>query len=730
MPYNASSVENRIYKFWEKNGFFQPDFSKRKRPFSIIMPPPNANASLHIGHAVFITIEDILTRFFRMQGRPTLWLPGFDHAGFETWYVFQKNIESQKRDIFKENPEKIYNEISEFTQKNRDLCRLQLKKIGASADWSREKFTLDKDIVKIVYQTFKKLYKEGLVYRGRRIINWCPHHKTSLSDLEVVYKEEKGWLWYIKYPVKQATRDKRQETSDKRQATNYITVATTRPETMLGDVAVAVHPKDKRYRSLIGQKVILPILNREITIVADEEVDMDFGTGAVKVTPAHDPLDFEIAQRNNLGFLRVIGLDGKMTKEAGHDFEGLNVKEARREILLKLKELGLLDRKEIYKHSVACCYKCRNPIEPQLSKQWFIKIEPLAKEAILAIQKNKIRFYPSYQKNIILNWLSNIKDWNISRQIVWGIKIPVWYCKSKRSSECKEQNGIIISETPPKKCPHCKGEDLIPETDVFDTWFSSAQWPFATLMTSFHGKDFKKFYPTSVMETGYDILFFWVARMIMIGLYITQKIPFFDVYLHGLVRDKDRQKMSKSKGNVIDPLGVVQDYGADALRMALVFGTGVGRDIIISEYKIKSQRNFANKIFNAGLFVLTNLGENFNPQKIKPQFTKKDKSILSEAQRVKKELKKDIENYKFHEAAKKIYHFFWHQFCDKTIEDCKKRIYKAKNEKEKETPRLVLWTVLYESLKMLHPFMPFITEDIYQRLPSKPKKALIIEEWQ
>ncbi|MDD3735339.1 MAG: valine--tRNA ligase [Candidatus Pacebacteria bacterium] len=724
MPYDHSNVEGRIYEFWEKNGYFKPDFSKKGKPFSIIMPPPNANAPLHIGHAVFITIEDILIRFFRMQKRPVLWLPGFDHAGFETWYVFQKKIEKEGRDIFQENPQKIYDEIFKFTQKNRDISREQLKKVGASADWSREKFTLDKDIIEIVYQTFEKFYRDGLIYRGKRIINWCPYHKTSLSDLEVVYKEEEGWLWYIKYPFKQTIKTKNGQKID------HITVATTRPETMLGDRAVAVNPKDKRYKDFIGQKVILPILDREIPVIGDEAVDINFGTGAVKITPAHDPLDFEIAQRNNLGAIQVIGFDGKMTKEAGSDFEGLAVKEVRREIILKLKQLGLLEKKEIYKHSIGHCYKCNSIIQPQLSDQWFIKMEPLAKKAIEVIKKNKIKFYPAYQKNILLNWLSNIKDWNISRQIIWGIRIPVWYCQKQGSALCRKKNGIIISNKKPKECPYCKSKDLIAETDVFDTWFSSAQWPFATLMTSSQGgADFKKFYPTSVMETAYDILFFWVARMIMVDIYITGEIPFFDVYLHGLVRDKDRQKMSKSKGNVIDPLGVVDQYGADALRMALVFGTGVGRDIIISEEKIKSQRNFTNKIFNAGNFVLMNLGDNFDPKKINPKLTKEDKLILDKTKKVKAELKKDIKNYKFHEAAQKIYQFFWHQFCDKTIEDCKKRIYRAQNENEKDTPRFVLWTVLYESLKMLHPFMPFITEDIYQKLPSKPKDALIIEEW-
>ena len=707
--YNPQRTEKKIYSFWEKNGFFKPERllrlskkSLKRKPFSILMPPPNANGPLHIGHAVFVTIEDVLTRFWRMHQRPTLWLPGFDHAGFETQVVFDK---SQPKDAKKATPEELFQSIWKFTQKNRKICRQQLKILGASADWSREKFTLDKDIIKIVYETFKKLYKDKLLYRGKRIINWCPYHKTSLSDLEVKHKKIQGQIWYIKYPIKKSSK--------------YIVVATTRPETMLGDTAVAVHPQDKRYKSLIGKMVILPLVNREIPIIADNTVDRRFGTGAVKVTPAHDPTDFEIAKRQNLPAIEVIGKDGKIKFD--NKFRGLTIEEARESIVETLKKQNLLEKEESYQHTIDTCYKCQTPIEHLISFQWFIKIQPLAKKAIEVVKKDKVKFYPKRHKKIFLNWMRNIYDWNISRQIVWGVRIPVYYCQG-----CQN---VIISEKSPKECPKCKSKKFIPEKDVFDTWFSSGQWSFAALGFP-RKRDFKIFYPTSVMETGWDILFFWVARMIMLSLYRTGEIPFYDVVLHGLVRDKDRQKMSKSKGNVIDPLAVVSDYGADALRMALIFGTSTGSDIIISEDKVRGQRNFTNKIWNASRFIFMNLGENFNPQKIKRKLTQEDKWIFSELKKTEKEITYSIKSYNFYRAAEDIYHFFWHKFCDKTIENCKRRIHKAKLEKEKETPRWVLWQVLYRSLKLLHPFLPFITEEIYQKLPSKPKEALIIEEWE
>ncbi|MDD5551705.1 MAG: valine--tRNA ligase [Candidatus Pacebacteria bacterium] len=719
--YKPQKIEKKIYSFWEKNSFFKPNSTSKKKPWSCIMPPPNANAPLHVGHAVFVTVEDILARFYRMQQRPTLWLPGFDHAGFETQYVYEK----KKGGVFSKNREEVYKNIWDYTQKNKKVAREQVKSLGASADWSREKFTLDPDVIENVYDTFKKLYKDGLIYRGERIINWCPKDKTSLSDLEVNYQNQKGKLWHIKYFI----FDKNEVKPGK---LKYITVATVRPETMFGDTAIAVNPNDKRYKKVVGKTAILPLVGRKIPIIADTKVDMEFGTGAVKVTPAHDPLDFEIAERHKLQKINVISekttifLSGDFPEKIKESFNGLKTYEAREKIIEKLKSQEFIEKEEEYKHKISVCYKCKTPVEPLISKQWFVRVEPLAKKSIKLVKDGKINFYPEYYKKIFLHWMVNIHDWNISRQIVWGIRIPIWYCKNK----VKNCNEIIVSNKKPQKCPRCNGDNLIPENDVFDTWFSSGQWPFVALGYP-KSKDFKTFYPTSVMETGWDILFFWVARMIMLGTYVTGKIPFCDVILHGLVRDKDRQKMSKSKGNTIDPLAVVSEHGADALRMAVIFGNTTGKDTIISEEKVIGQRNFTNKIWNASRFVLTQLNKDFKPQKVKPKYTKKDKWILEEVKKTKKKVTKYIETYKIHQAANEIYHFFWHKFCDKTIEDCKKRIVNTNNnDDDRNTAKLILWKTLYESLKILHPFTPFITEEIYQKLPSKPKKALIIENWQ
>lgn len=699
--YKPRNIESKIYKMWEERRYFSPSNNSSKRPFVIIMPPPNANGSLHIGHAVFVTLQDIMIRYHRMRGDKTLWLPGADHAGFETQVVYDKKLEREGRSRFKIPRERLYREMLEFTLKNKKIMENQLRKLGASCDWSREKFTLDEDIVEIVYQTFEQLKKDGLLYRGERIVNWCTRHQTSLSDVEIKYIERTDPLYYIKY--------------------GPLELATVRLETKFGDTAVAVNPKDKRYQKYIGKEIEIDTLiaKTKIKVIADAAVDMEFGTGVVKVTPAHDLTDFEIWQRHKSEIPKpkqVIDKYGRLNELTG-PYKGLKVLEARRKISEDMTKRGFLDPAKTdhnYKHNVAVCYKCGSVIEPMLLKnQWFIKTTERPKSgklslrdmAVEAVRKGKIRFFPNHYKKIFFHWMKNLRDWNISRQIPWGIKIP--------------EDGT---------------------EDVFDTWFSSAQWPFATLLTStgprlksknqksrlsWTTKDFETFYPTSVMETGWDILFFWVARMIMLGIYRTGKIPFRNVVLHGLVRDKDRQKMSKSKGNVIDPLGVIEDYGADALRMALIFGTSTGADIIISDEKIRGQRNFANKIWNASRFVLMNIGKNFDLVKVKPKLTQKDKWILEELKTTKKKIKKYIENYKFYLAAKEVYYFFWHKFCDKTIEDCKKRI----NKEPEETAKWVLWTVLYNSLKLLHPFMPFVTEEIYQRLPQKPKKALIIEDW-
>jgi len=745
--YQFKENDSKIYQMWEKNGYFKPVFKKKGGKFCIIMPPPNANNPLHIGHAVFVTLEDILIRYNRMRGKTTLWLPGADHAGFETQVVFEKNLEKQGKSRFQFPKDVLYKMIWNYTQKNKIIMEDQLRKLGASCDWSRKKFTLDPDIIKVVNFTFKNLLEDGLVYRGKRMVNWCCHHQTSLSDLEVLKKEEKTKLVYIKYPIKDSKK--------------FIVVATTRPETMLGDTAVAVNPKDKRYQELLKKKVKieLPLTKRIIPLIADKAVDPEFGTGAVKVTPAHDFTDFEIGQRHNLETIQVIEKNGKMTKEAGPDYFGLKVKQAKEKVIEDLRNLNLIEKEEDYSHFIPLCYKCKNLIEPLVSDQWFIKIAPLAQKAVTAVKEKKVKFVSKHFEKIFFHWMKNIKDWNISRQIVWGIKIPVWYCQERKTKKCQLKEGIIFSEEKLKKCPYCQSEKLKEETDTFDTWFSSGQWPFATLLMSGRSKsktseaislgccgagknkkskipwttkDFEEFYPTSVMETGWDILFFWVARMLMLGIYIVGKEPFKYVYLHGLVCDEARQKMSKSKGNVIDPLGLIEIYGADALRMALIFGSNLEKDIIISENKVAAQQKFITKIWNAARFIFQNLEKDFNPKKIKRknlQLTKNDKWILKELKTTIRKITKDIDNFKFHLAGKEIYHFFWHKFCDKTIEDTKNRLFSESSFKEKQTAKFILYNVLLNSLKLLHPFCPFITEAIYQKLPFKAKKALIIENW-
>ncbi len=723
--YDPKKVEDKIYKLWEDSGFFDPDNlpdlengKKRTKPYCIIMPPPNANEALHLGHALMTTLEDILIRYRRLRGDITLWLPGADHAGFETQVVFERRLEKEGKNRWQFDRETLYKMIWDYVEENKNVAQDQLKRLGASCDWSRKKFTLDPDIIKIVYQAFEKLYKDGLVYRGSRIINWCPKHQTGLSDLEVKYEDREDKLWYIRYPLV-GKPDK------------FVEVATTRPETMLGDTAVAVNPEDERYKNLVGQKVLLPLANREILIVADDAVELEFGTGVVKVTPAHDTTDFEIGQRHNLETISVIGQDDKMTAVAGAPYAGLKIAEARKKIVEDLQTQGFLTKEENYRHSVGVCYKCGRVIEPLVSEQWFVKIKPLAERAIAAVKNGTVKFVSEKYEKIFQHWMANIRDWNISRQIVWGIRLPIWYCVAspKLSAEGgnKEKSCWVVSDGQPEKCSKCGATEFIAETDTFDTWFSSGQWPFATLQTTRAG-DFEKFYPTAVMETGWDILFFWVARMIMMGYYVTGQEPFKQVYLHGLIRDKDKRKMSKSKGNVVNPLAVVDENGADALRMALVFNAASDSDLPFGEDKVVAQKRFANKIWNAARFSLSNL-EDFDPVGIELNLTEVDKQILEELMQVAKKITKDLDNFDFHEAAQSAYHFFWHSFCDKCIEDIKKRIKEPASEKDKKTAQYVLWKVLLDSLKLLHPFMPFLTEEIYQQIPHRAKKALIVEEW-
>ena len=645
-PYDPKQVEDNIYKLWEDSGFFNPDNlpKRHKKPFTIIMPPSNANGNLHAGHALVMTIEDIMTRYKRMQGFKALWLPGLDHAGFETQVVYEKKLEKEGRSRFKMRPEELYEEILQFTLENKKNIEGQIKKMGASCDWSREKFTLDQDIVSTVYQTFEKLQKDKLVYRGKKIINWCPKHQTSLSDLETTDAEQADKLYYLKY--------------------GPFTIATARPETKFGDKYVVMHPTDKRYADYKqSQKLTLEWINGpiEATVIKDEAIDMEFGTGVMTITPWHDAVDFGIAERHNLDKEQIIDFNGRLLPIAG-EFAGLKILEAREKIIEKLQGKALVEKiEENYRHVVKKCYKCETVIEPQIQSQWFLKMAPLAKPVIKLIQTNKITFIPEHYKKISLHWLKNIIDWPLSRQIVWGIPIPAKICHSCQKNIIDIKDTITV-------CPKCSG-NLQKETDTFDTWFSSGQWPFATLKTTGKDssfakatadKDFKTFYPTDVVETAGEIIFFWVARMLMLGLYVTKKLPFKTVYLHGLVLDAKGQKMSKSKGNVINPLELTEKYGTDALRMALVVGNTPGTSLALDENRIKGYKNFANKIWNASKFVMISTGD-YDPKK-KPKLSAAQSKNLKELYKVAKETAKLMDSYKFYIAAEKLYHYFWHTF--------------------------------------------------------------------
>lgn len=696
--YDPKKYEKKIYKNWEVNGFFKPIIDNKQKPFTIIMPPPNANDNLHIGHARFVYIEDILTRYWRMKGRPTLWAPGADHAGIETQFVFEKKLAKEGKSRFDFDQETLYKMIWDYVSENRHNMEDQLRALGASCDWSKMKFTLDPDIIKIVYQTFKKLYDDDLIYRGERVVNYCTRCGTAFSQLEVDYEDREDKLYYLNYGT--------------------ITIATTRPETIFADVAVAVNPKDKRYKNLVGKIATVPLIDREVPIIADDAVELEFGTGALKITPAHDPTDFEIGQRHNLPLITIIDKTGRMIDVPKY-IAGLKPKEAREKTIEKLKKAGLLTKTEPLKHTVGVCYRCNNVIEPMLEDQWFIKVAPLAEAALEAIEDKKTKFAARKFEKVAMHWLTDLKDWNISRQIAWGIRIPAWYCP-----DCKEWT-ITDGETP-KSCNHCKGKKIIQDKDTFDTWFSSGQWPFALLKAN-NEADFKYFYPTSVMETSYDILFFWVIRMMMLGIYVTGETPFEDVLLHGLVRDKHGLKISKSKGNVINPLEMVEKYGSDALRMSLVWGSLVESDMSLSEDNIKGQKFFANKVWNASRFVMMNLTDyKIVPRgTIEGKLTKEDKEILKKLNQTIKNVSKTIENYKLNIAAESLYTFFWREFCDKYIENAKKRI--RDNEKTKLAAQYTLDIVLKDSLKLLHPFLPFVTEAIWDNLDHE--KALIVTEW-
>ena len=675
--YNHQKYEAEIYKKWEESESFTPKINQKKKPFTIIMPPPNANDPLHIGHARFIAIEDTLIRYHRMKEDPTLWLPGSDHAGIETQYVFEKKLKEKGQSRFDFDRDTLYKMIWDYVQNNTGVMESQLKKLGASCDWTRFKFTLDPEIVKIVYKTFKKLYDDGLIYRGERIVNYCPRCGTAYSQLEVNYVERDDKLYYLDYGT--------------------ITIATTRPETIFADTAIAVNPKDKKYQKLVGLTAKIPLINREVPIIEDSLVDIDTGTGALKITPAHDPIDFEIGQKHKLPNIAVIDASGRMIGTPSK-YIGMKAETAREEVVKDLIEASKLVKTESIHHTVGTCYRDHGLIEPMISKQWFLRVEPLVKKSAEAIKKGTVKFVAKRFEKIAKNWYKNLKDWNISRQIVWGIRIPAYRCE-----KCLEWT--ITDGQEPQKCKKCGNNKLVQDSDTFDTWFSSGQWPYATLQTTKKG-DFEYFYPTSVMETGFDILPFWIIRMIMLGLYVTDKVPFSEVLIHGLVRDKEGQKISKSKGNVINPIEMVDKYGADALRMGLLWGALVENDVSLSEENVNAQRKFCNKIWNAARFVMQ-----FNG--------KANKNSLFEAHinTVVNETTKHLDKYRLSQAAELLYSEFWHWYCDECIEKAKKG----------EIGDGELKWGLTTFLKLLHPFMPFVTEQIWAEMGEK--ELLITSSW-
>jgi valyl-tRNA synthetase len=698
--YEPGKIEKKWYDFWLKQGYFTPKIEPNKKPFVIIMPPPNVTGELHLGHALTATLEDIMVRWHRMRGEPTLWLPGTDHAGIATQVVVEQQLAKQGQTKDEIGREKFIKLVEEWADKRRENIRQQHQLLGASCDWTRERFTLDEGPSKAVYTAFVRLYNKGLIYRGERMINWCPRCQTALSDLEVEHKDIVGHLYYIRYPL---TADSSQLT-----ALRFVTVATTRPETFLGDTAVAVNPADKRYKKLIGKSVTLPIIDREIPIIADEAVDTSFGTGALKITPAHDPTDLEVARRHNLPLVDIMNPDATMNENAG-PYQGLERFACRDRVLADLEGRKLLERIEPYSHSVGHCGRCQTMVEPRVSLQWFVHTQPLAKAAIEAVKDGRIKIIPERFTKIYFGWMENIRDWCISRQLWWGHRIPVWYCQG-----CAQ---VTASVDEPTACIHCGSKQIVQDPDVLDTWFSSALWTHSTLGWPDDTDDLRYFYPGSVMETGYDILFFWVARMIMMGLEDMGEIPFHTVYLHGLVRDESGEKMSKLRGNVINPSEAISKYGVDALRFALTTGSSPGNDISVGKGKLESSRNFVNKLWNAARFILQTLdakGSEVQAVELEPQRIE-DQWINSQLNRLIKNVAELMENFQFGEAEQQIYDFVWSKFCDWYIEIAKTRL----GSQSSASPLPFLASTLEKSLRLLHPFMPFITEEIWQSLKQR-----------
>ncbi|MDO3376704.1 valine--tRNA ligase [Geoalkalibacter halelectricus] len=703
--YEPAQVEDKWYRQWETGGCFHAEENSPKPHYSIVIPPPNVTGVLHMGHALNNTLQDILVRWKRMTGHEVLWMPGTDHAGIATQNVVEKQLAAQGQDRHALGREEFVARVWQWREESGGQIINQLKRLGASCDWQRERFTMDEGLSHAVREVFVRLYEEGLIYRDNRLINWCPRCHTALSDLEVEHDEKKGHLWHMRYPVQGTER--------------HIVVATTRPETMLGDTAVAVHPEDERYRELIGKSVLLPLVNREIPIIADEYVDPQFGSGAVKITPAHDFNDFEIGKRHQLEFINIFDESGRIN-ETGGPYQGQERAAARKAVVADLEAQGMLERIEDYKLAVGECYRCKTVIEPYLSKQWYVRVAPLAEQAIKAVQQGDTRIVPAQWEKTYFEWMFNIQDWCISRQIWWGHRIPAWFC-----DDCDQ---ISVSREDLSACAHCGSSNIRQESDVLDTWFSSALWPFSTMGWPEDTETLRKFYPTSCLVTGFDILFFWVARMLMMGLKFMDEVPFREVYIHALVRDAQGQKMSKSKGNVIDPLGVIDEYGADAFRFTLAAFAAMGRDIKLAPERIAGYKAFANKLWNAARFALMNL-EGFDPAGIdleREELSLADQWILVRLADTARATNKALAEYKFNEAANTLYAFTWHAFCDWYIELGKEDLY-GEDAGRKARVQAVLFTVLEQLLRLLHPVMPFITEEIWQSLPGERPARFLME---
>ncbi len=706
--YDSTGLEEKLYDWWEERGFFSPDSTDDRDPYTIMMPPPNVTGVLHMGHAFNITYQDILIRWSRMRGFKTLWVPGSDHAGIATQNVVERALDREEVTRQSLGREKFIEKVWQWKEEHGNTISRQLRRLGASCDWSRERFTMDEGLSRAVRKAFVHLYERGLVYRGEYIINWCPRCSTALSDEEVEHKEVEGKLYYIHYPIKDSERT--------------VVVATTRPETMLGDTAVAIHPDDERYTDLKGKTVILPIIGREMPVIEDAFVDLEMGTGAVKVTPGHDPNDFEMGRRHSIPLINILNPDGSLNENAG-PYSGLDVLTARQRVLERLQAESRLDKTETHHHQVGHCYRCETIVEPYVSTQWFVRMQPLAGPALDAFKRGEYTFHPKRWTKIYLEWMENIRDWCISRQIWWGHRIPVWYC-----GECDE---LTVEMDDPEKCAHCHSKNIHQDEDVLDTWFSSWLWPFSTLGWPDRKDELERFYPTSTLVTAHEIIFFWVARMIMAGIEFIGEIPFRDIYIHGTIRDDTGRKMSKSLGNTIDPLDIIDQFGADALRFSLISIAAEGQDVYLATEKFHIGRNLTNKIWNATRFLCLNLGDRLDPSDELPDYEMlqlSDRWILSRYQRTVTSVTTSLEEFRFNEAASTLYEFFWHDYCDAYIELAKDRWAVNGDEGDGDTARHVAWHVLEGVLRLFHPFIPFITEELWRKIPHLGD-ALMESRW-